>query len=916
MIYFSPFFFLSLLFQVPKEIVIGNTSATMGFEPDCISKWIHHMHTSKSTGIPQHFDFIAGHSGRTIWGLCTVFPLPDNTSGLPLYAYIVNDITEQKLFVIEQERARNSLEAMLRNMNGAVWETEIESEDPAFTFVSPALNTLLDTVTVKLGDRSRTVEEQVSSPQKRPLQPLLPASSTGTCSASSASSAASLTSPSVTTAFTTAAPTTLKSSADGSSVMATFEEIKGRGTPDDPPALAQSSASPSPSPSPSSPSTEALGCAGFFDLHTPRLSEVYEFNKVYDFPLRDLSGETRWLRNSVRYTKEGGTAKKVGILLDVSKEKEVLRLQSEMREIQTKQKIKTDFFTNMSHEIRTPLNGIIGLGQLLMDTALNGEQQEYTSSLVDCANSLLSLINDVLDLSKIEANKMTLNVTTFDLARLVEEATQIVAIKAHEKDIELLVNYDVTMRRRIVGDPARVRQVLINLLGNAVKFTGSNGQIIVSVETDESALKILVSDNGIGIPKEKLHAIFDRFEQAEGSTASKYGGYGLGLDICKSIVKFLGGTIGVESELGRGSTFWFSLPLITESSSSSDSIFEEEFALAQTPFLSEHKVLIVDQSRKYCEITAKIIASWDIEAQFCTAVDNAVEQLEKKGCYNGIRYDAYIITCWGDGFTRKIGEITRRFNLKVIRVIHLGRTFPKNEEGELILKPLSSGRLQGSLRRLLLNSGSKRLPPPPSSSSSAKGALVAIAQEAASAARPEDFTGQDTDKMQSPPPSTSKDSSPARGEKRPLDVATGSRISEKQKKSQISVLLVDDDKVNQMVGSKFLQSLGCTVTVADNGLKAVQEVREREFNLIFMDCQMPEMDGFEACVRIRQEEERLGRKRTPMIALTGSSHQEALQKCYETGMDDFVTKPIGKNDFSTLISKHTAVAVAVENVVS
>lgn len=504
---------------------------------------------------------------------------------------------------------------------------------------------------------------------------------------------------------------------------------------------------------------------------------------------------------------------------------------------------KSEFLANMSHEIRTPMNGIIGMGLVLQNILTSQQQKDYLSVIMRSADSLLDIINDILDISKIEAGKIELEEAPFNLIELCEGILELVANNLHKKPVELTFRYDPTLPEYYIGDSKRLQQILMNLVGNAVKFT-QKGHIKLSVEgvtipeSGMTALKFSVQDTGIGIPESKRKAIFEKFSQADASTTRQYGGTGLGLSISYNLVKIMGGELKLASVEGEGSTFYFTAPFR----------HGEKFSpkIVNHASLQDVRVLVLDDIELNCLILSELLTvRAKMRVDTCRTSDEFIDLLQRS-YEEGDPYKVAILDyCLPYESGRGLAETIRKTNLwdptRLLLLTSDVEIFTSKEAWNSLFDALLSKPVK---IQLLLDS------------------IAGVLKEG------------DAGKVERREIS----------EGRPTLIAGGSKI-----------LLVEDNPINQMVFVKIMQIIhpGIEIVVADNGQHALDVLQgNKDFGVIFMDCQMPVMNGYEATPKIIQLYNSLNLKAPPIVALTASAIKGDREKCLSVGMSDYVTKPV------------------------
>lgn len=559
-------------------------------------------------------------------------------------------------------------------------------------------------------------------------------------------------------------------------------------------------------------------------------------------------------------------AQRVGILAAVNRELELLTHKLEVAYDQALQasRLKSEFVANISHEVRTPISAVIGMSDLLLDTALTDEQKQFAKIVRESAESLLTIINDILDFSKIEAGKVELESIEFSINSILESCADLLSSTARRKGLELVTEIDPYIPATLSGDPVRLRQILLNLTSNAIKFTEIGEVVLRAVRVGNEAnsqivLRIEVSDTGIGVSEEARRLLFQPFVQADGSTTRRYGGTGLGLSICKNLVELMGGEIGVKSSEGEGSTFWFTVPFL-----------HEQEATGETGDLSNAKILVVDEAPATRVILENYFSAAQVKATFANSKASTIDHLNQ-AFKDTEPYNIIIVNLGNesiDGFelASHVLETPSMSSAKIIFLTSFDERDKVNKALSMgvsacLTKPIRQAQLLETIRALCRREITTTFDP------------AAKSNQKANEVKVPDFA-----------------------------TVSPAALAGPTYNSDRPILLAEDNPVMQELGVRQLKKMGISAHPVSSGLEVVKAIKSGDYALILMDCQMPEMDGFEATRAIREIEKTSG-KHIPIIAMTASAMRGDRENCIASGMDDYMSKPVGKQQLIAVLER-------------
>jgi PAS domain S-box-containing protein len=614
--------------------------------------------------------------------------------------------------------------------------------------------------------------------------------------------------------------------------------------------------------------TSMLGAAG---ERTDKLNQLYAelmagkgFTAELTYCRKDGTPYAAELHCSPVHDEQGLITHCIGLLTDIGPRKEAERsLRSARDQALENSRLKSEFLSNMSHEIRTPMNGIIGMTDLLLDTNLDGEQRDFTQVVRDSAGALLTIINDILDFSKIEAGKLEIDTTDFLPIQVVEGTVELLQAKAREKLLSLTSFVDPTLPRALRSDPTRLRQILLNLIGNAIKFT-DKGAVELSLFGESVAgqamIRFEIKDTGIGMSQATQSKLFQSFTQADSSTTRKYGGTGLGLAISKQLVELMGGQIGVISAEGQGSTFWFRLPMVSALDSDFENTSHDAGLRRELIDASGMRVLVVDDHASDRKILHRFLASWNLRNDGAASGEEALK-LMTDAADVGHPYSVALID----------------YSMPTMDGFELAAAVRANRQFDGMRLVMMTAHDRATLCDRAIAAGFADCLSKPVRQSQLFDSLSDNPEALVHAVKP-GHVGGDLPVMPNPTNETA---------------------------NRRLILLAEDNLTNQKVAQLQINKLGYALHIVGNGQEALDALSDpagHNYCAVFMDCQMPLMDGFKATMAIRMAEQHSGGGRIPIIAMTANAMQGDRERCMEVGMDDYISKPIAPSELGRALA--------------
>ncbi|MDQ8184833.1 response regulator [Pelagicoccus sp. SDUM812002] len=608
----------------------------------------------------------------------------------------------------------------------------------------------------------------------------------------------------------------------------------------------------------------------------------------FEYRLLTADGDYVWLHDlvTVEMNEEGKPILLRGVMVDIADRKkseaelraakEAVEEANELlveslneskrleKDAQSANVAKSKFLATMSHEIRTPMNGVIGFTNLLLESSLDEEQEEFATSIQNSSHVLLNIINDILDISKIEAGKLTVENIDYDLRQAIDDVATLLSPAAEDKGVELAVKFENDFCPAVLGDPGRIRQVITNIASNAVKFT-ETGHVFIRIgmeNENEKLIRVEIEDTGIGISPEQQKQLFTSFTQADSSTTRRYGGTGLGLAISKHLVNLMGGDIGIDSTEGEGSTFWFTIPKKASP--------QNQAPIELPSRLRDLRVLVVDDHEINCRLLQDQLTEWSIESEVAASGKEALEKLHHAAATDNAFDIAILDYLLPDMDCKELRDrIQSEETIKKPLFIALGSTAYRMQ-----LKTMLDSGFQSHLFKPLI-----------------RPRLLAQALTQATA-EPGAAKGTVT--------------------KRQKNVETPIPLrapAEAVVQKEFRVLLAEDHPVNQKLAKRLLSKIDCEIEIANNGIEAIDKATSTRYDAIFMDCQMPEMGGLEATRKIREIERESGlpgrseKELIPIIAITAGAMEGDREICVQAGMDDYLTKPLKTTDLKAAVDR-------------